>query len=207
MCRLSLTVNNKRQLSSDKLEISQCEVTKIMCTFLVSGSTWLYFTSCEGDLLAPHKNSLAPGKWTGVLSCPVYCTLKFWLLTSHQKEWIWMHWGKKGGSTEPIGLPLDPPQIMVHEMPQVLPPFLDFEVRSFGFLPQEFQELWPHLDVIIDGGELGKSDSCRSGSTVVDLSVPGQFSIIRDGRWGVWFTFHITVHLQIAGHCINPGLG
>ncbi|XP_071623878.1 threonylcarbamoyl-AMP synthase [Heliangelus exortis] len=47
----------------------------------------------------------------------------------------------------------------------------------------EFQELWPQLSLIIDGGPLGdlQSPESRLGSTVVDLSVPGKFSIIRPG--------------------------
>lgn len=48
---------------------------------------------------------------------------------------------------------------------------------------QEFQDLWPHLSLVIDGGPIGDSQSpeCRLGSTVVDLSVPGKFTIIRPG--------------------------
>uniref|UniRef100_A0A8C5UAJ5 Threonylcarbamoyl-AMP synthase n=1 Tax=Malurus cyaneus samueli TaxID=2593467 RepID=A0A8C5UAJ5_9PASS len=47
----------------------------------------------------------------------------------------------------------------------------------------EFQELWPQLSLIIDGGPIGdiQSPECRLGSTVVDLSVSGKFSIIRPG--------------------------
>uniref|UniRef100_A0A2R5LD53 Threonylcarbamoyl-AMP synthase n=1 Tax=Ornithodoros turicata TaxID=34597 RepID=A0A2R5LD53_9ACAR len=45
----------------------------------------------------------------------------------------------------------------------------------------EFQELWPLLDVVFDGGELGSGDAERTGSTVVDLSVPGCYRIIRPG--------------------------
>ncbi|KAM9369664.1 threonylcarbamoyl-AMP synthase [Phaethornis superciliosus] len=47
----------------------------------------------------------------------------------------------------------------------------------------EFQDLWPQLSLIIDGGPLGdlQSPESRLGSTVVDLSVPGKFSIIRPG--------------------------
>ncbi|XP_053942700.1 threonylcarbamoyl-AMP synthase isoform X2 [Cuculus canorus] len=47
----------------------------------------------------------------------------------------------------------------------------------------EFQDLWPHLSLIIDGGPIGdvQSPECRLGSTVVDLSVPGKFIIIRPG--------------------------
>lgn len=43
---------------------------------------------------------------------------------------------------------------------------------------QEFQSLWPKLDLIVDAGVL--SDS-RAGSTVVDLSQQGQYAIIRPG--------------------------
>lgn len=46
----------------------------------------------------------------------------------------------------------------------------------------EFAELFPDLEMVFDGGRLS-SDSAmaRLGSTVVDLSVPGQFSFLRDG--------------------------
>lgn len=48
---------------------------------------------------------------------------------------------------------------------------------------KEFQDLWPQLSLVIDGGPIGdgKSPRCRLGSTVVDLSVPGKFDIIRAG--------------------------
>ncbi|XP_008059849.1 yrdC domain-containing protein, mitochondrial [Carlito syrichta] len=48
---------------------------------------------------------------------------------------------------------------------------------------EEFQDLWPHLSLVIDGGPIGdgQSPECRLGSTVVDLSVPGKFGIIRPG--------------------------
>ncbi|XP_057561732.1 threonylcarbamoyl-AMP synthase [Hippopotamus amphibius kiboko] len=48
---------------------------------------------------------------------------------------------------------------------------------------QEFQDLWPYLSLVIDGGPIGdgQSPECRLGSTVVDLSVPGEFGIIRPG--------------------------
>ncbi|NXP50661.1 YRDC protein, partial [Heliornis fulica] len=47
----------------------------------------------------------------------------------------------------------------------------------------EFQDLWPQLSLIIDGGPIGdvQSPECRLGSTVVDLSVSGRFTIIRPG--------------------------
>lgn len=47
---------------------------------------------------------------------------------------------------------------------------------------QEFRKLWPKLDAIFDGGQLNNgSDPFRLGSTVVDLSVPNKFRIIRKG--------------------------
>uniref|UniRef100_A0A8C3UBJ1 Threonylcarbamoyl-AMP synthase n=1 Tax=Catharus ustulatus TaxID=91951 RepID=A0A8C3UBJ1_CATUS len=47
----------------------------------------------------------------------------------------------------------------------------------------EFQDLWPQLSLVIDGGPIGdiQSPECRLGSTVVDLSVSGKFSVIRPG--------------------------
>lgn len=53
---------------------------------------------------------------------------------------------------------------------------------SFDILfDQEFQYLWEKLDLVFDGGCLGNNDVSRYGSTVVDLSVPGVYKIIRDG--------------------------
>lgn len=48
---------------------------------------------------------------------------------------------------------------------------------------EEFQELWPRLGLVIDGGPIGDvmSSVCRLGSTVVNLSTPGRYSIIRPG--------------------------
>ncbi|XP_066539820.1 yrdC domain-containing protein, mitochondrial isoform X2 [Hoplias malabaricus] len=43
----------------------------------------------------------------------------------------------------------------------------------------EFEDLWPRLAVVVDGGPIG--DQSRLGSTVVDLSVPGRYRIIRPG--------------------------
>lgn len=45
----------------------------------------------------------------------------------------------------------------------------------------EFKELWAELGIVIDGGQLGLQESQRSASTVVDLSEPGYYSIIREG--------------------------
>ncbi|XP_048358174.1 threonylcarbamoyl-AMP synthase [Sphaerodactylus townsendi] len=47
----------------------------------------------------------------------------------------------------------------------------------------EFKELWPHLALVVDGGPIGdlQRPECRLGSTVVDLSVPGKFKVIRPG--------------------------
>eukprot|EP00112_Aurelia_sp_Birch-Aquarium-sp1_P018648 Seg4471.1 transcript_id=Seg4471.1/GoldUCD/mRNA.D3Y31 product="YrdC domain-containing protein mitochondrial" protein_id=Seg4471.1/GoldUCD/D3Y31 len=46
---------------------------------------------------------------------------------------------------------------------------------------EEFKYLWPKLDVVFDGGCLGETEESRLGSTVIDLSIPGQYKIIRDG--------------------------
>ncbi|KAM6910524.1 threonylcarbamoyl-AMP synthase [Xenentodon cancila] len=43
----------------------------------------------------------------------------------------------------------------------------------------EFQDLWPRLAVVVDGGPI--QDQSRLGSTVVDLSVLGKYRIIRPG--------------------------
>lgn len=46
---------------------------------------------------------------------------------------------------------------------------------------EEFKPLWPYLAAVFDGGTIGGDLIERSGSTVVDLSVKGQFIIIRKG--------------------------
>ena len=50
-------------------------------------------------------------------------------------------------------------------------------------MEKEFESLWPILDVVVDGGRIEKESeiTARSGSTVVDLSLPGFYSIIREG--------------------------
>uniref|UniRef100_A0A8C6X2U4 Threonylcarbamoyl-AMP synthase n=1 Tax=Naja naja TaxID=35670 RepID=A0A8C6X2U4_NAJNA len=55
--------------------------------------------------------------------------------------------------------------------------------RASSITVMEFQELWPHLSLVIDGGPTGDalSPECRLGSTVVDLSIPGKYRIIRPG--------------------------
>lgn len=47
--------------------------------------------------------------------------------------------------------------------------------------PEEFQSLWPHLAAVFHCGRIGDSTSLRTGSTVVDLSVPGKYHILRPG--------------------------
>ena len=44
---------------------------------------------------------------------------------------------------------------------------------------EDFQGLWDKLDLIIDAGRVGTGS--YEGSTVVDLSVPGSYQIIRPG--------------------------
>ncbi|KAK0424717.1 hypothetical protein QR680_008807 [Steinernema hermaphroditum] len=48
---------------------------------------------------------------------------------------------------------------------------------------QEFSGLWDELDLVIDAGAIGSEagDHKREGSTVVDLTLDGTYSIIRDG--------------------------
>lgn len=46
---------------------------------------------------------------------------------------------------------------------------------------KEFKEIWPYLDMIVDGGVLGIQDPYRKGSTIVDLSVKNFYKIIRPG--------------------------
>lgn len=46
---------------------------------------------------------------------------------------------------------------------------------------EEFKDIWSNLDLILDGGVIGLTEQCRKGSTVVNLSVPGKFTIIREG--------------------------
>lgn len=48
----------------------------------------------------------------------------------------------------------------------------------------EFSDLWPNLSVVFDGGHLGDKDNDmkqRCASTVIDLSTPGFYQIIRNG--------------------------
>ncbi|KAM9116313.1 threonylcarbamoyl-AMP synthase [Pangshura tecta] len=55
--------------------------------------------------------------------------------------------------------------------------------RASTLTVSEFQDLWPQLSLVIDGGAIGdvQSPECRLGSTVVDLSVSGKYTIIRPG--------------------------
>lgn len=46
---------------------------------------------------------------------------------------------------------------------------------------QEFKHLWPQLGLVCDGGVLGDTEESRLGSTVVNLSKPGKYQIIRNG--------------------------
>lgn len=50
---------------------------------------------------------------------------------------------------------------------------------------EEFQNLWPSLDFIFNGGRLSACEesekAARAGSTVIDLSQEGSFRIIREG--------------------------
>ncbi|XP_064404161.1 threonylcarbamoyl-AMP synthase-like [Halichondria panicea] len=48
---------------------------------------------------------------------------------------------------------------------------------------EEFKELWPNLDLVVDGGRIVEDErvSSRSGSTVVHLATQGAFKIVRNG--------------------------
>ncbi|XP_034610204.1 yrdC domain-containing protein, mitochondrial [Trachemys scripta elegans] len=59
----------------------------------------------------------------------------------------------------------------------------NISTRASTLTVSEFQDLWPQLSLVIDGGAIGdiQSPECRLGSTVVDLSVSGKYTIIRPG--------------------------
>jgi tRNA threonylcarbamoyl adenosine modification protein (Sua5/YciO/YrdC/YwlC family) len=46
---------------------------------------------------------------------------------------------------------------------------------------EEFKHLWPSLGAVFNGGTLSDSEEQRKGSTVIDLSVPGEYQVIREG--------------------------
>ncbi|KAK4312708.1 hypothetical protein Pmani_015893 [Petrolisthes manimaculis] len=45
----------------------------------------------------------------------------------------------------------------------------------------EFTELWNKLHSIYDNGPIGDELNCREGSTIVDLSQPGSYRLVRRG--------------------------
>lgn len=47
---------------------------------------------------------------------------------------------------------------------------------------EEFSELWNKLHTVFDAGRIGGQDlECREGSTIIDLSQPGTYRLIRRG--------------------------
>ena len=50
---------------------------------------------------------------------------------------------------------------------------------SSSLAVREFEGLWPACAAVFDGGRL---ESGRSGSTIVDLTQPGAFGIVREGE-------------------------
>ncbi|KAL3101185.1 hypothetical protein niasHS_001645 [Heterodera schachtii] len=46
---------------------------------------------------------------------------------------------------------------------------------------RDFEEIWDDIDLIVDAGEIIENNGADEGSTVVDLSVPGQYKMIRQG--------------------------
>ena len=57
----------------------------------------------------------------------------------------------------------------------------NFSNTTSSLAVEEFQELHESLDLVFDGGRLSDSPEARQGSTVVDLSEEGSYSIIREG--------------------------
>ncbi|XP_066573844.1 threonylcarbamoyl-AMP synthase [Amia ocellicauda] len=55
--------------------------------------------------------------------------------------------------------------------------------RASTIAVEEFRDLWPSLGLVVDGGPVGEvmSPECRLGSTVIDLSSPGRYGVIRPG--------------------------
>ncbi|XP_037954303.1 yrdC domain-containing protein, mitochondrial-like [Teleopsis dalmanni] len=45
----------------------------------------------------------------------------------------------------------------------------------------EFSGLWPELGAVFDAGQIGLTEERRSASTVIDLSQPGFYKILREG--------------------------
>lgn len=78
---------------------------------------------------------------------------------------------------------------------------------DFSFGLEEFSDLWPQLDLVVDGGRIGgdsgddESQISRAGSTVVDLSPAvrsqGQrlhYRILRDGRYATFTVSFLDLH-------------
>jgi tRNA threonylcarbamoyl adenosine modification protein (Sua5/YciO/YrdC/YwlC family) len=65
--------------------------------------------------------------------------------------------------------------------------------------PEEFQSLWPHLAAVFHSGRIGDCASLRAGSTVVDLSVPGKYHILRAGS-ALANTKAILQHYAVVEH-------
>ncbi|EPQ16398.1 YrdC domain-containing protein, mitochondrial [Myotis brandtii] len=87
----------------------------------------------------------------------------------------------------PVGIRI-PGQVSMQDLAQMCGGPLaltsaDLSSQASSLSVEEFQDLWPQLPLVIDGGPIGggKSRECRLGSTVGDLSVPGKFGIIRPG--------------------------
>lgn len=47
---------------------------------------------------------------------------------------------------------------------------------------QEFEELWEKLDIVLTRSTNDVSNKSREGSTIIDLSKKGIYTIVRDGR-------------------------
>lgn len=87
-------------------------------------------------------------------------------------------WGEKGrlaGAAAGRARPLARPQL--RHLRDATPPADSWHPAAPHHCPQS-QELWPACSLVFDGGQLPAG---RAGSTVIDLTEPGQFHIRRRG--------------------------
>lgn len=77
---------------------------------------------------------------------------------------------------------------LIHQVTSVLPYPLALTSANLSNEPnsikvEEFQVLWPKLGAVFDNGfgKLEENSQSREGSTIIDLSKPGNFKITRSG--------------------------
>ncbi|PSN55597.1 YrdC domain-containing protein [Blattella germanica] len=57
----------------------------------------------------------------------------------------------------------------------------NFSNEQSALSPEEFKHLWPQLSAVFHKGELGNIPELRTGSTIVDLTKPDRYCILRSG--------------------------